>query len=205
MNEKVLSLIRPEATLREAFLDMMDDWRHVGDDRYEPVRECVETDFAGLVEEWLALAERTGTSPETWPQHIYWLLRDTGEPMHGQAGFPSRPQVVQRVPVGKPTPPANVRILGTITLRPQLPEKVQRTFGHIGYEVRPSERRKGRATWMLTHVLPKARDLGLDHAMLVCTKGHPSTRVIRKNGGVLDGEFFSTKLDMTCQTWRIDL
>ena len=178
MDEGGLHLIRPDAALRDAFIDMMHDWRDVGLDRYEAIRERAENDFAGQVDEWLALAERTGMTPETWPQHIFWLVGGKDEARE---------------------------VLGTITLRPQLPEKVQRTFGHIGYEVRPSERRKGHATWMLTHVLPKARDLGLDRVMLVCTKGHPSTRVIQRNGGVLDGEFASLKLDAICQTWRIDL
>jgi predicted acetyltransferase len=178
METEVTQLVRPDASLRDAFIGMMNDWRDAGLDRYEMVREKVESDFAGQVAEWLALGERTGITPQTWPQHIFWLVRGNGD---------SR------------------EILGTITVRPSLPEDVQRRFGHIGYEVRPSERRKGRATRMLGLALDEARRMGLESVRLVCAEGHPSARVIQKNGGVLEAEWFSQKLDMTCLTWRIQL
>ena len=178
MENEYLHLIRPDASLRDAFIEMMDDWRDRADGRYEPIRARIEDEFADQAAEWLTLAERTGMTPETWPQHIFWLVRGDNDARE---------------------------ILGTITIRPRLPEDRQQRFGHIGYEVRPSQRRKGYATRMLALALDEARSLGLEYARLVCAKGHPSARVIEKNGGTLEAEWLSQTHDMTYQTWRIEL
>ena len=59
--------------------------------------------------------------------------------------------------------------------------------GHIGYSVRPSERRKGYASWMLNAVKPFCREIGLSAIMVTCLTGNDfSRRVILKNGGVYD-------------------
>ena len=80
------------------------------------------------------------------------------------------------------------RVLGMLQLRHCLNEYTERFAGHIGYSVRPSERRKGCASAMLREALPLCRDLGLDRVLVCCrVENEASRRVILKNGGVYDG------------------
>lgn len=77
------------------------------------------------------------------------------------------------------------KIVGMIQVRHYLNDVLWRRAGHIGYSVRPDERRKGYAGWMLKSVLPYCRELGLDKVMVCCYRGNEaSRRTILKNGGV---------------------
>ena len=81
------------------------------------------------------------------------------------------------------------QMVGACRLRHRLNDVLIQHGGHIGYDVRPSERCKGHATRMLGMVLDKARVLGLTRVMVTCDKVNiASARVIQKNGGVLDLE-----------------
>lgn len=61
--------------------------------------------------------------------------------------------------------------------------------GHIGYGVRPSERRKWYASKMLFLILDKARELWLKKILITCdVENIASNKVILKNGGVLEKE-----------------
>ncbi len=51
----------------------------------------------------------------------------------------------------------NGRIVATARLRSRLNEELTHEGGHIGYEVRPSERRKGYATLLLAMMLQKVQ------------------------------------------------
>ncbi|WP_055589146.1 GNAT family N-acetyltransferase [Streptacidiphilus griseoplanus] len=78
------------------------------------------------------------------------------------------------------------RVHGGIALRYGLNDYVRR-FGHIGYGVRPSSRRRGLATWALGRMLGEARALGLDPVLIVCEAHNvASARTIEANGGVLE-------------------
>ncbi|GIM98195.1 GNAT family N-acetyltransferase [Paractinoplanes toevensis] len=79
------------------------------------------------------------------------------------------------------------RMLGAIALRHELNDLLFTIGGHIGYGVRPSERRRGLASWALGEILPIACGLGLDRVLITCDVGNEgSARTIRKAGGVLE-------------------
>ena len=79
--------------------------------------------------------------------------------------------------------------LGRIALRHRLTERLLQTGGHIGYDVRPSARRRGHATAMLAAVLPEAAARGIDRALVTCEASNAgSRRVIEHNGGVLEDQ-----------------
>ena len=79
------------------------------------------------------------------------------------------------------------RLVGMIQVRHRFNAFLQVYGGHIGYSVRPVERRKGYAFWMLNAVKPFCRSIGLNAIMVTCVTGNEaSRRVILKNGGVYD-------------------
>lgn len=86
------------------------------------------------------------------------------------------------------------RILATGRFRQRLNSFLTFVGGHIGYEVRPSERGKGYATKVLQLCLELARRAGLKRALLTCAKKNvASARVIVKCGGVLENEVTSPR------------
>lgn len=79
--------------------------------------------------------------------------------------------------------------LGRIAVRHRLTPSLLNVGGHIGYDVRPTARRRGHATAMLRTVLPVARDLGIPSALVTCDADNvASRRVIEANGGLLEDQ-----------------
>ena len=76
------------------------------------------------------------------------------------------------------------QMLGRLAIRHRLTPKLEQVGGHIGYDVRPSARRRGHATAMLAAALPMAKALGIEQALLTCDETNiGSRRVIEANGG----------------------
>ena len=79
--------------------------------------------------------------------------------------------------------------LGRIGIRHRLTPDLLEMGGHIGYDVRPSARRRGHATAMLRRALTLAREMGIESALLTCDIDNVGSRtVIELNGGVLEDE-----------------
>lgn len=68
-----------------------------------------------------------------------------------------------------------------------LTDKLRELGGHIGYCIRPSERKKGYGTILLGEILKKARKKGLEEVLLTCDEDNIGSRkVIENNGGTLE-------------------
>lgn len=77
------------------------------------------------------------------------------------------------------------RIVGVVNLRHMLTEKFIDS-GHIGYSVRPTERKKGYATEMLKQLIVYAEAQGLCKVELVCKEDNVgSIKTIVSNNGKL--------------------
>lgn len=81
----------------------------------------------------------------------------------------------------------NDRLIGATSLRHYLTVEGYNTWGHIGYGVRPSERRNGYATRMLKMMLEEAKQKKIYKVLIGChTSNVGSSRVIEKCNGQLE-------------------
>ena len=94
------------------------------------------------------------------------------------------------------------RILGAVTIRHSLTERMLNTEGHIGAGIRPSERRNGYATKILELALDKMRELEIPKALVTCNEDNiGSVRAILKNGGVRDNDFLESHGNIVKRYW----
>lgn len=78
-------------------------------------------------------------------------------------------------------------IVGRLSLRHTLNEKLAKVGGHIGYGIIPEYRQRGFATEMLRRCLPLAKAVGIERALLTCDEfNEGSIRTIEACGGVLE-------------------
>lgn len=82
------------------------------------------------------------------------------------------------------------KMIGMVDIRHSLNDFLASYGGHIGYGVRPSERKKGYGTQILQMALTYARGLGLSRVMLACNQDNIASRkIIQTCGGVKEREF----------------
>ncbi|WP_281425649.1 GNAT family N-acetyltransferase [Paenibacillus montaniterrae] len=78
------------------------------------------------------------------------------------------------------------RPIGYGKLRHYLTEKLLEHGGHIGYVIRPSERRKNYGKYALKELLQKAREIGIQEVLLTCDEANIASRkIIEANNGML--------------------
>ncbi len=83
----------------------------------------------------------------------------------------------------------NEECVGTINIRHSLTENLKKIGGHIGYGIKPSERKKGYGTHMLKLALIECKKMGLNKVLITCSPNNiGSVKIIENNGGVLENE-----------------
>lgn len=102
--------------------------------------------------------------------------------------------------------PSDDRIIGMINIRHRLNEFMLNEGGHIGYSIRPTERKKGYGTLLLSLGLQKCKELNLKEILITCDKINiASSEVIQNNNGVLENEVFSETYSQMIQRYWINL
>lgn len=167
---------RPDVRFHVSWLAALRE--HHAEGRHDQFRADVFADrgeFARLCAAMNAGAERPG-EPDSYLARLY------GMPPPGEWVDGYVPQTVLWWVAGD-------EYIGRLSIRHRLTTHLLYHGGNIGFDVRPSARRRGHATAMLAEALPLAAALGIDPARIDCDAANvASRRVIEKNGGVLDEE-----------------
>ena len=146
-----------------------------------------------------------------------WVVQEPGERIHGSGGFhhyENYNEWLDKMEKAAKNPEPDWvtatqyfgiiddKIVGTIQIRHYLNEYLLKFGGHIGYGVRPSERRKGYATKMLSLALGECKRLGIERVLITCDKDNVgSARTIQKNGGVLENELTDDSGEIHQRYW----
>lgn len=82
------------------------------------------------------------------------------------------------------------RILGTISIRRGMTQKLHDRAGQIGYSIRPSERKKGLGSVQLGLAIEKCREYGMKKVLVTCLEENKaSAATILSQGGIEDIPF----------------
>lgn len=98
------------------------------------------------------------------------------------------------------------RLVGMIQVRHYLNEYLKNYGGHIGYSIRPSERRKGYAKEMLKMVLPFCRNINIENVLITCIDNNvASEKTIITNGGVYESTIYEPSEKINLKRFWIKL
>lgn len=145
-------------------------------------------------------------------EQAHWLFEYKGEPFAVLVAKLAAWKQGQQLPRGwvRSTVYYLVRqdgmIVGKSSLRHTLNTFLRTIGGHIGYVIRPDQRRQGYGTELLRLTLEKARRLGLERVLVTCDDDHAaSAKIIEKNGGVLEELYQDDKMDIPKRRYWINL
>jgi predicted acetyltransferase len=160
----------PTVAVRESFLVAMAEFQAEG--RGAP------SDRTMIGDEIREFGETWATDPDGFATYVRWLRDQALEESPRPPGF---------VPSTTLWWVDDTGYLGRLAIRHRLTDRLREVGGHIGYDVRPTARRRGHATAMLRAALPVARSLGIASALVTCDYDNIGSRkAIERNGGVLE-------------------
>lgn len=100
----------------------------------------------------------------------------------------------------------NNRVLGGVNIRHELNDNLLKHGGHIGALIRPSERKKGYATLMISLALEKCKELGIDKVLITCREENiGSKKAIEKNGGKYENSYYDEQNNFTYRRYWINI
>ena len=157
IDDSILTLTTLRPDMRDALIDYAAEFSAAGEPRYAHITpEMTWEEFAAMLHKQQADLLGEELLPGRVPQSVFFLVRDGGY------------------------------LIGSSRLRHSLTPMLENEGGHIGYDIRPSQRGKGYATLLLNLTLEEARGLGLTGVLVTCDETNiASARVIEKNGGKL--------------------
>ena len=99
----------------------------------------------------------------------------------------------------------NNKILGASNLRHYLTQEGLKTWGHIGYGIRPSERNKGYATKLLKLTLIEAKNISVDKVLLGAYTGNiASWKVMEKCNGKYENTVIEEETGLPIKRYWIE-
>ena len=98
------------------------------------------------------------------------------------------------------------KLVGMIQIRHYFNEFLEHFGGHIGYSVRPSERKKGYASKMLHDCLPYCKKIGLNKILITCLDDNEGSRkAILANTGKYESTVFEPEEKVYLERYWITL
>ena len=99
------------------------------------------------------------------------------------------------------------KMLGICNIRHSLDQPyLLNQIGHIGYSIRPSQRRKGYAKEQLRLALMEAGKLGISKVLVTCDENNlASEKTILANGGLYENDFYNQADNKTTKRFWIEV
>ena len=175
----MLKLIKPNKKYFSQYKDMMDEWNMEGS-RIAPWPLHLKYHTEELFEEMLNRVqevEEGNNLGEFASSTTYWLYDD-----------------------------GNNKLIGASNLRHYLTEEGLKLWGHIGYGIRPTERKKGLATKLLKLTMQEAKKMNIDKVLLGAYVGNiGSWKVIEKSSGQFDKIIIARETGLPVKRYWINI
>ena len=161
-----IQLILPDITFKTQYQEMMEEWLAYGGRLNPGALRCNGQSYETWLQ-WMSDDAHEGTCPpEAVPQTMYFAVRDDG------------------------------KLVGAVTIRHKLNERLVNDSGggHVGFGVRPAERRKGYAKEILRLALEKLAERGINNVLIHCAWDNiGSEKTILACGAVFQDEVVNIK------------
>lgn len=166
-------LIRPRLSLRDSYRGLVSEFRENREKLVPFPLEFPHDDFHALLLKLEENSRGIGIPAGFVTNTTFWLVRDNSE------------------------------VIGVSNLRHELTNRLRMEGGHIGYGIRPSQRRRGFGSEILRLSLKEAKNIGLSEVLVTCGKKNAaSAAIILRNDGVLcDEEFVEDYGDVVQRYW----
>ncbi|MCK5758497.1 MAG: GNAT family N-acetyltransferase [Clostridiales bacterium] len=144
--------------------------------------EVEETQYISYINEWETTDEKispysSARNSRTFEEMLYYWKYEGTDAIRGQGYVPATLYFLVD---------DDGRIYGAAHLRHELNDDLRQYGGHIGYGIRPSERRKGYSTLQLKMMLDMLKKNDYKQILITCDDDNiGSFRTIEKNGGIL--------------------
>ena len=175
----MLKLVKPDIKYYNQYKEMMDEWIMEGS-RISPWPLSLKYHKIELFEEMIKRIEEVeqGKNLDGYASSTtYWLYEDKEN-----------------------------KLLGAANLRHYLTQEGLKTWGHVGYGIRPYERKKGYATKLLKLVIQEARKKNLKRLLLASYEGNiGSWKVMEKCGAKLENIIIEGETGLPIKRYWISL
>ncbi len=167
----MFKLVKPTLSMEKEYVDYITEWEATEEKIVPNAAKRDSMSFKELLTKWKEYESERMYEKGLVPSSIYFLMDE------------------------------DKKIYGAIDIRHELNDYLLQYGGHIGYGIRPSQRRKGYASQMLTLALPISKKLGINKALITCDKSNVgSAKTIINNGGILENEVINEN-EITQRYW----